>query len=336
MKSRERVKYAIHFQGPDHIPHYLPDGGENDILWLWIERPPDIQPWADAGGHQRRTDAWGVIWERVNEETFGEAVVWPVADVTQQATYTFPDLNNPRFFKAAQRSIKANQRAKNPKYCLGVMPFSSLNEGTHNIMGLQNMFLAYYQHPDDLKALIARFAEKQRQSIHMLADIGCDGVMGYDDWGLQNRLMVRPAMIREFFLPHYRRNWALAHSLGMDVWLHSCGHIIDILPDFVDAGLGVIQMDQQENMGLDNLNARVGGQLAFWCPVDIQQTMVHGSIEEIEAYVRHMIDTLGSHNGGLISMAYSTPEAVHHTREKVMAMSAAFRYYGNYASKGVL
>jgi uroporphyrinogen-III decarboxylase len=138
-------------------------------------------------------------------------------------------------------------------------------------------------------------------------------------------------MVQEFFLPHYRQNWALAHSLGMDVWLHSCGHIIDILPDFVDAGLDVIQMDQQENMVLDNLNARVGGQLAFWCPVDIQQTMVQGSIEEIEAYVRRMIDTLGSHNGGLISMAYSTPEAVHHTREKVLAMSAAFRRYGVYA-----
>ncbi|MGC9349423.1 MAG: uroporphyrinogen decarboxylase family protein [Anaerolineae bacterium] len=331
MKSRERVKRAIHFQGPDHMPHYLPDGKENDILWLWIERPPDIQPWTDVDDHQRRVDAWGVVWERVNEETFGEAVVWPVADVTRQASYTFPDLNNPRYFEAARHRIEANRRAENPKYCLGVMPFSSLNEGTHNIVGLQNMFMAYYEHPDDLQALIGRFAEHQRESIHMLADIGCDGVMGYDDWGLQDRLMVRPSMIKQFFVGHYRRNWALAHSLGMDVWLHSCGHILEILPTFVDAGLDVIQMDQQENMGLENLDARVGGELAFWCPVDIQQTMVEGSIAEIEAYVKRMINTVGSHNGGLISMAYSTPEAVHHTREKVMAMSAAFRTYGVYS-----
>ena len=27
MTSRERVKRAVHFQGPDHVPHYLPDGG---------------------------------------------------------------------------------------------------------------------------------------------------------------------------------------------------------------------------------------------------------------------------------------------------------------------
>jgi uroporphyrinogen-III decarboxylase len=173
-------------------------------------------------------------------------------------------------------------------------------------------------------------AEKQRESIRMLAAIGCDGVMGYDDWGLQDRLMVRPEMIEEFFMPHYRRNWALAHELGMDVWLHSCGYIIEILPMFVEAGLNVIQMDQQENMGLEALDACVGGRLAFWCPVDIQQTMVHGSIEEIRAYVRRMIATLGAHNGGLISMAYSSPEAVNHTPEKIAAMCAAFREYGVY------
>ena len=192
------------------------------------------------------------------------------------------------------------------------------------------MLLAYYQYPGDLQGLIARFAEKQRQSIRMLAEIGCDGVMGYDDWGLQERLMVHPAMIERFFVPHYRRNWDLAHELGRDVWLHSCGYIIDLLPMLVDAGLDVIQMDQQENMGLDNLDECVGGKIAFWCPVDIQQTMVQGSIADIEGYVKHMIETVGSHNGGLISMAYSTPEAVHQTEEKLKAMSAAFRKYGVY------
>jgi hypothetical protein len=330
MNSRERVKRAIHFQAPDRIPHYLPDGGENDLLWLWLERPPDTQPWTDVGGHQRRVDAWGVVWERVNEETFGETVVWPVADVTRQAEYVFPDMNSPAYYREARARIEANLHADNPLYCLGVMPFSSLNEGTHNIMGLQNMFLAYFEHPDDLQALIGRFAEQQRQSIRMLAEIGCDGVMGYDDWGLQDRLMIRPQMIEQFFMPHYRRNWELAHSLGMDVWLHSCGYIIDLLPDLVGAGLNVIQMDQQENIGLENLDARVGGRVAFWCPVDIQQTMIHGSVEDIKQYVRRLIQTVGSHDGGLISMAYSTPEAVHHTKEKLMAMSAAFREYGVY------
>ena len=98
-------------------------------------------------------------------------------------------------------------------------------------MGLKNLFVAYYEQPDDLKAWLARLAAMQAESIRLLAEIGCDGVMGYDDWGLQDRLMVSPRLIEQFFMPHYRENWALAHSLGMDVWLHSCGYIIDILPN---------------------------------------------------------------------------------------------------------
>lgn len=329
MNSRERVKKAIHFQHPDHIPHYLPDGQENDILWLWLKQPADIQPWSDFHGHQRRIDPWGVVWERVNEETFGEAVEWPI-DIAHQEQYVFPDLNDPVYFTEIRAKIEENKGLENPKYCLGVPGFNSLNEGTHNIMGLTHMFTAYYDHPTELKALIQRAAEQQRQAIRQLASYGCDGVMGYDDWGLQNRLMVKPEIIQEFFMPHYQASWQLAHDLGMDVWLHSCGYIIDILPLFVAAGLDVIQMDQQENMGLEALNDRVGGKIAFWCPVDIQKTMIDGSIEDVEAYVKRLINTVGSHQGGLVSMAYSSPEAVHHTPEKMAAMCAAFRKYGVY------
>jgi hypothetical protein len=154
--------------------------------------------------------------------------------------------------------------------------------------------------------------------------------MGYDEWGLQERLIMRPQLIEEFYMPQYRENWALANELGMDVWLHSCGCIIDVLPAFADAGLNVIQQDQQENMGLERLDAAVGGRLAFWCPVDIQKTMVEGTVEDIRAYVRRMIATVGAHRGGLISMAYTMPEAVQHTPEKTAAMCAAFREYGWY------
>lgn len=337
MTSRERVKRAIHFQGPDRIPHCLPDGGENDLLWLWMPGPDDIQPWtpcpnARAGAvlHERRIDPWGVVWEKSDRNSMGEAVEWPIKDITRQTEYEFPDLNAPQYFEDARANIEFNNRSANPKYCLGVMPFSSLNESTHSIMGLQAMFCAYYEHPHDLKALIERLAKKQQESIRMLADIGCDGVMGYDDWGLQDRLMVNLATIDEFFLPFYRENWALAHDLGMDVWLHSCGNIVELLPLWIDAGLNVVQMDQQENMGLDVLNQVAGGRLAFWCPVDIQNTMVRGSINDIRNYVQHMIGTLGSHRGGLISMAYSSPKAVGHPQEKTDAMCAAFRSLGAY------
>ena len=65
MISRERVNRAIHFQGVDHIPHFLPDGRENDLLWLWIPKEPDRQPWkTEDDRYERRIDAWGTTWTR--------------------------------------------------------------------------------------------------------------------------------------------------------------------------------------------------------------------------------------------------------------------------------
>ncbi len=332
MTSRERVKRAIHFERPDRIPHYLPDGKENDILWFWLPGPPDIKEWEAAdNGVKRKIDCWGVTWETRLEGSFGEAVDWPIKDITKQSEYNLPDLNNPKYYENIRLEIQKNNQSANPKYCLGTMPFNSLNEGTHNIMGLEKMFIEYYEHPDDLKSLIGRLAEAQRESIRLLAECGCDGVMGYDDWGLQDRLMISIDLIKEFFLPFYRENWKYAHDLGMDVWLHSCGYIIDLLPLLADAGLDVIQMDQQENMGLENLDKKVGGKIAFWCPVDVQKTMVEGSIEDIRNYVARLIGTVGNHNGGLISMSYGSPQAVGHTPEKVNAMSEAFRELGVYS-----
>ncbi|MBF9018401.1 MULTISPECIES: uroporphyrinogen decarboxylase family protein [unclassified Oceanispirochaeta] len=332
MKSRERVKKAISAGKVDRIPHFLPDGKENDLIWLWMDKPAPLVDWTNDGDQDFMTDCWGVSFKRMAGGVLGRGEVSEAAlkDISKQEDFPFPDLNNPIYLQKAADIIKDNELLDDPKYCLGVMPFSSMNEGIHNITGIESMFLAYYEDPDQLKALIARFAAAQRESMRQLKAIGCDGVMAYDDWGLQNSLMISLDMIREFFLPHYRENWAYAHELGMDVWLHSCGYILELLPDLIDAGLNVVQMDQQENMGIENLADKVDGKLSFWCPVDIQRTMVEGTNEDIDLYVKRMVETLGRNHNGLISMAYTTPDDINHTAEKIKIMCDAFRRYGKY------
>lgn len=327
MTSKDRAKRAIHFFSPDRTPHFLPDGEINDIIWLWSKRPDSIKPWTNIGDHDEMIDHWGTTFRRVADGIIGRGEVYQPAlpDISRQADYNFPDMRKPEFFEDMQDTIQCNAASENPKYVLATAPYCSLNEGTHNVMGLENMMLSYYEEPDNLKAFISRMAEAQKESIEILAELGCDGIMFYDDWGLQTSLMCSCDIIETFFMPHYRTNWGYARELGLDVWLHSCGHIINILDRFIDAGLNVIQMDQQENMGIDLLNERFGGRLSFWCPVDIQRTMINGTLDDIRNYAKKLVHTLGGHNGGFISMAYSTPQDVNHTEEKIMAMSEAFR-----------
>ena len=331
MTSRERVRRAIHFQRVDRIPHYLPDGGENDILWLWPPRLPPKQDWTNQGDTDWMTDEWGAVRYRAAGGVygFGEVHTPPIPDITGQAEYVFPELNAPVRFDDWRRQIAENAALANPKYVLGVHAYGFF-ERCHALVGLDNLFVAFYEAPEHVQALSERLCTKRLETIRLYHALGCDGVMGYEDWGLQDRLMVGLDTIRTFFLERHRRMWGLAHELGLENWLHTCGYTIEVLPLFAAAGLDVAQLDQQENMGLENLDRALGGKLAFWCPVDIQRTMVEGSVGDVERYVQRLIATLGSHNGGLISKTYPTPNDVHQDPAKIAAACAAFRKYGTY------
>ncbi len=323
MTNKERVSRAIHFQKPDRIPHLLYDGGENDILWLWSERAGE-NPWKDEGdGRWSRIDAWGGGWERFGPEGNGELVEPSLSDWADADTMAFPDWNNPACYKGCHELMQQ----KPDLYKLGVINFG-LFEGPEHVRRMDNLLMDFCEFPQQLDRLLSRFADAQMASIDIWAGLGADGIMSYDDLGLQDRPMLSVDMFRTALLPHYRRVWKHAHDRGVDVWMHSCGYIMPYLDDLIAAGLNVIQMDQQENMGLEELGRRFGGRLAFWCPVDIQRTMAHGSVEQIEAYVQQMVQHLGSYGGGLISKAYPQPDVIGHDPAKTVAMCKAFRCYG--------
>jgi uroporphyrinogen-III decarboxylase len=145
-----------------------------------------------------------------------------------------------------------------------------------------------------------------------------------DDWGLQDKLMIDPEKWCEFWKPAYAKIYKAAHDAGMLTFLHSCGYIVEILDDLIDAGLDVIQMDQQQNMGLDLLSERFCGRITFWCPVDIQNMMCRGSLDEIRAYAREMFKKLSTPAGGFIAGYYGDPVGAGHSPEAIKVMCEEF------------
>lgn len=159
--------------------------------------------------------------------------------------------------------------------------------------------------------LLDKMADIAINAVKHFAAIGADGIFSCDDWGLQDRPMVSPAIFRDFFKPRYAKVYRYAQECGMLTFLHSCGYIIDLLEDFIK-----------------ELSRRFGGRLCFWCPVDIQQTMVKGTLEDIRAYARGLIESFGKFNGGFIAKWYPSPDAVGHSQERIKVMSEAFVEYG--------
>jgi hypothetical protein len=141
-----------------------------------------------------------------------------------------------------------------------------------------------------------------------------------------------PESWRRIFKPHYARLIARAHQLKLDVLMHSCGYIRDIIPDLVEIGLDVLQFDQIEIYDFDDLARNFGGRIAFFCPVDIQTIMPTGDRERIRAAAQRMVTKLGAFNGGFLAKDYPTWKDVGVQPEWAAWMRDAFREFGQYAA----
>lgn len=311
MTPREVVRRTIRFEGADRIPYALTPEYGSDFAWVGMD------PWPDARAASG-VDEWGCVWENIGVSNLGEVKRPALADWADWDSLKIPDVRDPIRWKTLE-----DARAKaGDKFLLafGV----SLYERAHFVRGLEELWIDIHEAPEKLGRLIDVLVDMNLYAIERFAAAGADGYMWCDDWGLQDRLMISPASWREIWRPRYARVYEAAHASGLLTFLHSCGDISAILDDLIEIGLDVIQLDQQENMGVDELGRRFGGRVTFWCPVDIQATMVNGSLDDIRAYCRKLVMTLGRPEGGFMAQWYSDPAGVGHTEEAIAAMCEEF------------
>lgn len=313
MTSREIVRKTVLFQNPERMAYDLPPEFGTDF----DRAAGGMNPSVDARPRNGRDD-WGAVWENIGISNLGQVKEYPLKDWSEIDKLSIPDIALP----SRWTNLEGGRRRAGDRFWLA--GGCSLYERVHFLRGLENAWTDIYDAPEELGRLIDLLADMNIYAVRKYAAAGVDGIIWCDDWGLQDRLMISPEKWREIWKPRYARVYREAHKLGLFTFLHSCGYIMDILDDLIDAGLDVIQMDQQQNMGLGLLSERFGGRITFWCPVDIQNTMVQGTLDEIRRYARRMAGTLGKPQGGFIAKWYPDPVGAGHRPEAVKAMSEEF------------
>jgi uroporphyrinogen decarboxylase len=311
LTSREIVRRAILFQGPPRLPYDLPESYGSDFYWAGLSPSPDDRPFSGR-------DEWGALWENKGFTNLGEVKDFPLKDWADFEHLTVPDIRSPHRWEGF-RDLRT-QAGERFILCTGI----SIYERVHFIRGLENTWADIYQAPDQLGRLLDLLVEMNLYAIQRYSEAGADGLFLLDDWGLQDRLMISPKSWRALWKPRYARIFAAAREAGLLTFLHSCGYIVDILDDLIEIGLQVVHMDQQENMGLELLGSRFGGRLTFFAPVDIQKTMVNGTLDEIRAYCRRMDSQFGGPQGGFMPRWYSDPRGAGHSPEALQAMCEEF------------
>lgn len=311
MSRREVVIRTIQFQGADRLPYDFPEPYGSDFYWAGLSPSPDDRP-------RSGVDEWGAKWENIGSMVLGQVKDYPLKSWDQVPALLVPDIRDRRRWVC----LDGIREKAGDLFLLG--HGISIYERVLFIRGLENTWIDIHTDPVVLGELIDILVEMNLAAIEHYAALGFDGLIFPDDWGLQNRLMISPADWRKIWKPRYARIFKAAHESGLHTFLHSCGYIVDILDDLIEIGLEVIHMDQQENMGLELLGKRFGGRITFFSPVDIQKTMVSGTLDEIRHYCQAMVRLLGKPEGGFIPRWYSDPVGAGHRREAIDAMCEEF------------
>ncbi len=315
MDGKELVKRAISFEDPERIPVQYPyDWGLSDIV--------NVEVTSNHLGADRKTSEWGFRWSHLeNDLALGQPERPVIEAWSDLKSYRAPDpLEAGRFdaMRAKKAELGAGKYYK-ANFVLSGFAVMSCLRGFSRVM--EDLILER-ENVERLADVVFGFEEAV---ITGLKAAGFDSVGLADDWGTQQSLFISPALWREIFKPRYRRQIELAHSCGLDVYFHCCGYIYDIIPDFIDIGLDILNPGQPNINGIERMGADFSGRLCFACPVSYQTTGITGSGEDIDREIGLLVEHLGDRGGGLIGVVPTDLVGLGARPENIRRMFDAFR-----------
>jgi uroporphyrinogen decarboxylase len=335
MKHRDRVLAALNHEEPDRCPMQIsftpefaarleadlkldierehnPHGGGNTYE---VERRLDEDMlltsvgWVNGyyqAGYQAvdsYVDEWGVVWRTVEYSTrygkgkYTEPFGHPLADDTALERYQPPDPHRAALYTESERVIRD---FKDEYWIVGVTP-TTIFESAWALRGFDRLLADLAADPDRAERVLDITCNYHGAVTQRLAQLGVDMIWLGDDIGIQDRMLMSPAMWRKFFKPRMAKLIASLKAINphLKIAYHSDGVVYPVIPDLIEIGLDVLNPIQPASMDPIRLKKDYGDRLCFWGSLDIQHTLPFGSPEEVRAEVLARLRTIGR-NGGLI------------------------------------
>ena len=313
LTPKELAIQAITYSSPPRPALFFrTDPDRSDIVQVAYHSPTNF---VDA---ENTLDEWGCRWDNAIGTGTGYIVKHPLEDWSSYSTYILPDPRQASRFIAIEEAI---QRYPNKFVVasLGLTGFGILAA----LRGFENALADLYLNPELLSRLADQVFGFETAAIDDIGRRGVDGIWFFDDWGMERSLFIRPDVWRSFFKPRYAAQFRRIHELGMRVFFHSCGCVWPIIPDLIEIGVDVLNLEQmqlfkdQSLSGYEHIVQQFAGQVCFTVNVDSQRTLTSGTPEEIEREVRHIFQTFGKLGGGFIVFADAGKDHYIHPAENL-------------------
>lgn len=205
-------------------------------------------------------DIWGTTWHKEHAGVMGFPRGNPLADLSEMATYAWPDANDERLVEQIYR--QAEGWDKETCFLWGGYR-DTLWERTYMLCGMENAMCAFYSEPEAMRELLHRIMDFQLGMAQHYLAVGVEMVGCSDDLGTQIGPLLSPAIVQEFLVPEYRRLFDLYKGHGVLINFHSCGHVMPFLEMFIALGIDVLNPVQATANDLPELRRVTQGRMAL-------------------------------------------------------------------------
>ena len=352
MTSQERVLTALARKQPDRVPIFDQPWGTTEARWHTEGLPAGESSQSYFGFEFAGlfADTSLRLESKTIEET-DEYIIATNGDGTTmknwKKTTTTPELvdfsittrslwdeyksrlawDDARVDWEGQRKAFEDYRAK------GLFTFVFLGPGFTkmcNMVGPERFLIAMIDEPDWAREMFMRDAELNVAVIEEMLGRGLDFDAGwiFDDLGFKHRGFFSPAMYRELLMPAHKLICDAVKAHGKPMILHSCGYVMEFIPDFIATGYDCIQpLEVKAGNDMLGLKRDFGDRLAFMGGIDVR-AMADADPAAIEREISGKIPAMKAGGGYIYHSDHSVPDNVSFEQYKrVMELVAQYGAY---------
>lgn len=174
---------------------------------------------------------------------------------------------------------------------------------------------------------------KNLERIHQVVGERVTAVMlSGTDFGQQNGPFISPQTYRDLYQPFNKavNDWVHKNTTWK-TFIHSCGSVRALLPDFIAAGFDILNPVQcsASCMAPEELKEEFGERVTFWGGgIDTQKTLPFGTVEDVRNEVSSRVKIFGKGGGFIFNSIHNVQARV--PIENVLAMYETVRDFGAY------
>jgi len=271
-------------------------------------------------------DEWGVRRQLTATKTESRIVFHPLkdADVDSLDDYSFPDPCAAGRFGTSDKEIS---KLKDNYFIMGGFGFDTFFSQAWYLRGFNQFILDMYSNPEFVNKLLDKLLDYYIRSGRQLVELGVDEIGMADDVAGQTGMILSPSLWRRYIKPRMKK---LINAMKPVKYIHyhSDGNLEPIIPDLIEMGVTELNPIQPDCMDPAKVKELYGDQLTLSGCLSVQETLPHGTIEDVKKEVIKTINNCAPGGGFILGPSNLTTQDT--PIENFLAIYETAKKYGRY------